>query len=99
MKLRENQDFMREWEEEGQANWRQNQSTRKANIAKQKYFEDREVNIYKNKLNNELVGATSEMKGGFSEFEKNLQKLGIEQNTNMEDAIRRQEEKKGIPPG
>ena len=25
--------------------------------------------------------------------------MGIEQNTNMEDAIRRQEEKKGIPPG
>ena len=24
--------------------------------------------------------------------------MGIEQNTNMEDAIRRQEEKKGIPP-
>ena len=39
------------------------------------------------------------MKGGFDEFEKNLQKLGIEQNTNMEDAIRKQEEKKGIPPG
>ena len=90
---------MREWEDEGRANWRQNQTTRRENIAKQKYFEDREVNIYKNKLNNELVGATREMQGGFSEFEKNLQKLGIEQNTNMEDAIRRQEEKKGIPPG
>ena len=90
---------MKEWEDEGRANWRQNQTTRRENIAKQKYFEDREVNIYKNKLNNELVGATREMQGGFSEFEKNLQKLGIEQNTNMEDAIRRQEEKKGIPPG
>jgi hypothetical protein len=39
------------------------------------------------------------MNNGFSDFEKNLQKLGIEQNTNMEDAIKRQEEKKGIPPG
>ena len=90
---------MKEWEEEGRANWGQNQAKRRENIAKQKYFEDREVNIYKTKLNNELVGATREMQGGFSEFEKNLQKLGIEQNTNMEDAIRRQEEKKGIPPG
>ena len=77
-KLRENQAFMREWEAEGRANWKQNQNTRAANIAKQKYFEDREVNIYKTKLNNELVGATKEMKSGFSEFEKNLQKLGIE---------------------
>ena len=88
-KLAENQDFMKEWEAEGRTNWRENQTTRRENIAKQKYFEDREVNIYKNKLNNELVGATREMQGGCNEFEKNLQKLGIEQNTNMEDAIRR----------
>lgn len=29
------------------------------------------------------------MRSGFSEFDKNLQKLGIEQNVNMEDAMRR----------
>lgn len=52
---------MKEWEEEGRANWGQNQAKRRENIAKQKYFEDREVNIYKTKLNNELVGATREM--------------------------------------
>ena len=39
------------------------------------------------------------MKNGCSDFEKNLQKLGIEQNINMDDAIKKQEEKKGIPPG
>ena len=39
------------------------------------------------------------MQGGVNEFEKNLQKLGIEQNINMEDAIKKMEEKKGIPPG
>ena len=39
------------------------------------------------------------MNHGFSEFDKNLQKLGIEQNINMEDAIKKQEEKKGIPLG
>ena len=98
-KLRENQMFMKDWEAEGYENWKTNQETRRANIAKQKYFEDREVGIYKDKLNRELIGATNEMNHGFSDFEKNLQKLGIEQNTNMEDAIKRQEEKKGIPPG
>ena len=98
-KLAENQAFMREWEEEGRANWTINQQKRQQAIQTVKYFEDREVNIYKTKLNNELIGATKEMQNGFSEFEKNLQKLGIEQNTNMEDAIKRQEEKKGIPPG
>ena len=39
------------------------------------------------------------MRNGFNEFEKNLQKLGIEQNINMDDAIKRMEEKQGIPPG
>ena len=33
-KLRENQDFMREWEEEGRQNWKQNQRTRADNIAR-----------------------------------------------------------------
>ena len=37
--------------------------------------------------------------GGINEFEKNLEKLGIEKNTNMEDALKRMEEKKGVPPG
>jgi hypothetical protein len=39
------------------------------------------------------------MRNGLHEFEKNLQKLGIEQNTNMEDAMKKMDEKKGIPPG
>ena len=98
-KLRENQDFMKEWEEEGRQNWKKNQRTRADNIARQKYFEDREVNLYKAKLSKELDDATAEMRNGFSEFEKNLQKLGIDSNINMEDAIKRQEEKQGIPPG
>lgn len=68
-------------------------------IAKVQYFEDKEVTEYKNKLNKLLDEATVEMKGGVDEFNKNLQKLGIEQNTNIDDAIKRMEEKKGIPPG
>ena len=47
----------------------------------------------------ELDEATREMGGGIDEFEKNLQKLGIEKNTNIEEAKKRMEEKKGVPPG
>lgn len=39
------------------------------------------------------------MKTGLSEFEKNLGKLGIEQNIMMDDAVKRMEERKGIPLG
>jgi hypothetical protein len=90
---------MRQWEEEGKTNWEKNNQTRAANIARVKYFEDREVNIFKSKLERELDAATNEMHNGLAEFEKNLQKLGIEQNINMDDALKRMEEKKGIPPG
>lgn len=98
-KLQENQEFMREWEQEGRENWKTNQKIRAANIARQKYFEDREVNLYKAKLAKELEEATAEMSNGVSEFDKNLQKLGVETNINIDDAIKRQEEKQGIPPG
>lgn len=90
---------MKEWEHEGRQNWKKNQTTRADNIARVKYFEDREVNLYKAKLNKELSEATHEMRYGFSEFDKNLQKLGIELNVNMDDAIKKMEEKRGIPPG
>ena len=39
------------------------------------------------------------MNFGISDFEKNLQKLGIQQNISMADAVKRMEEKKGMPPG
>lgn len=39
------------------------------------------------------------MIAGVDAFHENMQKLGIEQNISIQDAIQRQEEKKGIPPG
>ena len=98
-KLRENQDFMKEWQAEGKENWKVNQRMRRATIAKNQYFEDREVAQFKRKLTQELEQATSELTGGVDEFEKNLQKLGIEPITNIDDAIKKQDEKRGIPPG
>ena len=53
-------------------NWEKNNQIRAENAANVKYFEDREVNIYKAKLEKELNIATLEMRGGLSEFEKNL---------------------------
>ena len=77
-KLIENQTFMKDWMKEGKDNWRVNQKKRAEAIAKVKYFEDREVNIYKRRLENELNQATAEQINGVSDFEKNLQKLGIQ---------------------
>ena len=81
---------MKEWEQEGRQNWKVNQKLRADNIARQKYFEDREVNVFKAKLTKELNDATAEMHNGIDEFDKNLQKLGVDTNINIDDAIKRQ---------
>jgi predicted Zn-dependent protease with MMP-like domain len=97
--MEENKEFMQDWLAEGKKNWNINKKKRADAIARIKYFEDREVKAYKDKLTQELEEATRELIGGVDEFEKNLQKLGIEKNTNIDEAIKRMEEKKGIPPG
>jgi len=69
---------MREWEKEGHQNWRGNQEIRAKEIARQLYFEDREIKIYKDKLHKELDKHTAEMIDGYEAFQENMQKLGIE---------------------
>lgn len=80
---------MKEWEKEGKKNWKVNQSKRADGIAHVQYFDDREVNNWRTKLQNEQLTATNEIKQGVDEFENNLQKLGIEQFINMDEAIKR----------
>jgi|LauGreDrversion4_2_1035121.scaffolds.fasta_scaffold597447_2 hypothetical protein len=90
---------MNEWFAEGKKNWKANLKRRADAIARVQYFEDREVNAFKAKINRELTDATKELISGVDEFEKNLQKLGIEKNTNFEEAVKKMEEKRGVPPG
>ena len=40
-----------------------------------------------------------DLQNGIEAFHENMQKLGIEQNISIQEAIQKQEEKKGIPPG
>lgn len=63
---------MKEWEAEGMKNWQNNTQRRLDGIAKVKYFENREVNIWRDKLNKELIAAHEEQEKGFIEFDKNL---------------------------
>jgi hypothetical protein len=90
---------MKEWMTEGKRNWKKNQDTRAKEIARQLYFDDREIQIYKDKLNKSMKVHDLDMQVGIEAFQENMQKLGIEQNISIKDAMKRQEEKKGIPPG
>jgi hypothetical protein len=67
-KLKENQQFMDDWEKTGKANWRKNRETRANEIAKQEFFDNREIQIYKDSLNRELVYNTNDMVQGVEEF-------------------------------
>ena len=98
-KMKENQTFMKEWQAEGKQNWKQNREIRAKEIARMLSFEDREVQIYKEGLMKQLVQHTNDMNQGIEDFHENMQKLGIEQNISIQDAVKRQEEKAGIPPG
>lgn len=76
--MKENQTFMKEWENEGKGNWKLNREIRAKEIARQLYFEDREIKIYKDGLQRELDHHTNDMVHGVDEFHENMQKLGVE---------------------
>ena len=90
---------MQDWEKEGRKNWKQNSDIRFKEIARQQYFEDREIKLYKDKLTKQMVYHTADMNQGIDEFHENMTRQGVEQDIPIEEAIKRQEEKKGIPPG
>lgn len=87
--MHENKQFMNEWEAEGKQNWKGNREIRAKEIARQLYFEDREVTIYKDKLTKTLNFHTEDMVAGIDDFHENMQKLGIEQDISIQDAIKR----------
>lgn len=98
-KMHENRQFMQDWEKEGKQNWRHNQDVRAKEIARQRYFEEREIKLYKDDLYKKMQFHTEDMNQGIEEFHENMTRQGIEQNISIQDAIKRQEEKAGIPPG
>jgi len=90
---------MKEWNKTGHHNWTKNQEKRAFEISRTEYFDDREITIFKDTLTKELDYNTSDMQGGIYEFHENLRKLGVEENITIQEAIERQDKKKGIPPG
>lgn len=97
--MADNRQFMRDWDAQNKKNWQKNQQKKREMIARAKYFEDKEVQDFKNKLNKELALATGEMSTGIAEFNKNMLKIGVETNINFEDAVKKMETQKGVPPG
>lgn len=97
--MADNRQFMQDWDSQNKKNWQKNQQKKREMIARAKYFEDKEVQEFKDKLNKELSHATGEMSTGIAEFTKNMTKIGVETNINFEDAVKKMETQKGVPPG
>ena len=90
---------MDDWQKTGVQNWRRNREKRASEIDRAEWFDQREIEIYKDMLSKELTYNSTDMRNGIVEFHENMRKLGIEENISIQDAVQRQEEKKGIPPG
>ena len=97
--MHENKQFMSEWEQAGRQNWKRNMRTRAAEIKRALEFEDREVRIYKQRLEREMVSNTTDLINGVEDFHENMKKQGIEENRTIAEAMQILEEKKGLPPG
>lgn len=71
-KLRENQDFMKSWESKGREDWRKNRSTRAHEIQRALEFDDREVRVYRDRLERELKFNDGDMHDGIDAFHENM---------------------------
>ena len=84
--LQSNQEFMDEWNKKGKQAWRANMSKTKERIEKAQRLEDTLTNRYKNTVKKQINDATNEIVDGIDQFEKNLQRLGIDTSANVDDA-------------
>lgn len=98
-KMHENKQFMSEWEQAGKQNWKRNMRTRAAEIKRALEFEEREVRLFKQKLEREMMSNTDDLINGVEDFHENMKKQGIEENRTIAEAMKILEEKKGLPPG
>ena len=73
--------------------------TRATEIKRALEFEDREVRLFRDHLNRELVYNTEDLINGVDDFHENMKKQGIEENRTIAEAMKILEEKKGLPPG
>ena len=83
--LQSNQEFMEEWNKKGKQAWRANMSKTKERIDKAQRLEDKLTNRYKDMLHKQIGDATSEVVDGIEQFEKNLQRLGIDTSANVDE--------------
>ena len=93
--LKENKEFMDEWMKQGKQNWTKNKRITLERIHKEQILEQALTNKHINKIKKNMHDATDDVVDGIDSFEKNLARMGIENEANL-DAL---DETKKQPQG
>ena len=82
--MRENKQYMQEWEEKGHQDWLDNNQRKADREAKELTLDKFLTQRYVNKIELKNSDASKEVVDGFEEFEETLVRLGIQTGANLE---------------
>jgi len=82
--LKENQEFMDEWMKKGRKDWTTNKKVTLERIRKEEVLNKALTDKHINKLKKNMEDATDDVVGGVDSFEKNLARMGIENEANLD---------------
>lgn len=82
--LKENKEFMEEWMRKGRKDWTKNKKVTLERIRKQEVLEKALTDQYINKIKKNMNDATEDVIYGVDSFEKNLARMGIENEANID---------------
>jgi hypothetical protein len=92
--LKENREFMDEWMTQGKKNWAKNKRVTLERMRKEEILNKALTDKHINKIKQNMENATDDVVGGIDNFEKNLARMGIENEANL-DAL---DDSKRQPP-
>lgn len=82
--LKENREFMEEWMRQGKKNWTANKRVTLERIRKEEILNKALTDKHINKIKQNMQDATDDVVGGIDNFEKNLARMGIENEANLD---------------
>lgn len=82
--LKENKEFMEEWMKKGRKDWTKNKKTTLERIRKEEVLEKALTDQHINRIKKNMEFATDDVVGGIDGFEKNLARMGIENEANLD---------------
>lgn len=90
--LKDNKEFMVEWENKGKKDWGKNKRTKLERIQKEEILEKALTDQHINHIKKNITDATDDVVFGIDSFEKNLARIGIENEPNLEalDEVKKQ---------